>query len=172
MEISLKKPIIGTALFDATAILLIYLLPTISHLVNFPLYVFEPMRIMLFISLAHFRKSNAYLIALTLPLFSFLVSAHPVPPKMILITLELLLNVYLFFLFREKLKNMFAASFLSILVSKSVYYLLKYGLISFVILEGSLVSTSLYIQLIVSVLLSLYLSVFLKKGENLKKVNI
>ena len=165
MQITLKKPIVLTALFDATAILVIYLVPTISHLLSFPVYLFEPMRIMLFISLAHFRKSNAYLIALTLPLFSYLVSSHPLPPKMVLITLELMLNVYLFFFIRDKLKNIFAASFLSILLSKSVYYLLKFGLLSFAILEGSLVSTPLYIQLIVSVLLSTYLLLILRKSK-------
>ena len=171
MEISIQKPIIRTVLFDTAAVLFIYLVPTISHLVSFPVYLFEPMRIMLFISLAHFRKSNAYLIALTLPLFSFLVSAHPIPPKMILITLELLLNVFLFFFIKQKLKNTFAAAFLSILLSKGVYYLLKFGLISFVIIEGSIVSTPLYIQLIVSLLLSSYLTIILSKGTKPKEVD-
>lgn len=163
MEISINKSFVSVLLFDIAAILFIYCVPPISHLLSFPLYLFEPMRIVVFLSLAHFRKSNAYIIALTLPLFSFIISGHPVPLKVFLITLELVLNVYLFFALTSKFKNIYLASFLSIILSKTIYYCLKYAFIALVLFEGSLVSTPIYIQFIVTAFLGLYVAIILKK---------
>ncbi len=44
---------------------------------------------MLILAIAHTSRKNAYLIALTLPLFSLLISAHPSLIKTSLITGEL-----------------------------------------------------------------------------------
>jgi hypothetical protein len=60
-----------TAILDVTALLIIYLTPAISHLFSFPVYLLEPMRIMLILAVVHTSRKNAYLLALTLPLFSF-----------------------------------------------------------------------------------------------------
>jgi len=158
MAYTISRSNIYTVLFDIIAILFIYLIPTISHLLNFPLYLFEPMRIVIFLSLAHFRKSNAYIIALTLPFFSFLISGHPVPLKVVLITLELGLNVFLFFQLLKVLKRTYASAFISILFSKIIYYLLKFSFISFAVFEGRLISTPIYIQLILTLVLVGYLT--------------
>ena len=85
-------------ILDIFALAFIYFVPSISHLLNLPIYYIEPMRLMLILALVHSSKQNAYILALTLPLFSFLVSAHPVLPKMFLISFELCLNVFLFFI--------------------------------------------------------------------------
>ena len=60
------------------ALVFIYATPTLSHLVSFPIYYSEPVRIFLIFTMVHTQKKNAYVLALTLPLFSFLVSSHPI----------------------------------------------------------------------------------------------
>lgn len=161
--ISLTKENKRSVMLNVIALIFIYFVPTISHLLSLPVYYIEPMRIMLILALVHTTKQNAFILALTLPLFSFLVSAHPVLPKMILIAFELSLNVYLFYLFAKKFKNNFTAILLSILVSKLVYYIIKFGLIQFAILKSGLVSTPILIQVIMILLFSSYITFFYKR---------
>ncbi len=104
---------IKSIVFDLMALLFIYLVPAISHLLSFPVYYLEPMRIMLILAIVHTTRKNAYLIALTLPLFSLLISAHPSLIKTSLVTGELLLNVWLFFFISEKLSNKSLSIFLA-----------------------------------------------------------
>ena len=143
-------------IFNLLALLFIYLVPAISHLLSFPVYYLEPMRIMLILAIVHTSRKNAYLIALTLPLFSMLISAHPALVKTSLITGELLLNVWLFFFF-EKMSNKTLAIFLSIIVSKIFYYLVKFILITSVLMSGDLISTPMYIQFLMLFVFSGYI---------------
>jgi len=143
-------------IFNLLALLFIYLVPAISHLLSFPVYYLEPMRIMLILAIVHTSRKNAYLIALTLPLFSMLISAHPALVKTSLITGELLLNVWLFFFF-EKMSNKTLAIFLSIIVSKIFYYLVKFILITLVLMSGDLISTPMYIQFLMLFVFSGYI---------------
>ena len=158
-----SKQNIKNIILDISAITFIYFVPSISHLLNLPVYFIEPMRLMIILALVHSTKQNAYILALTLPLFSFLVSAHPVLPKMFLITFELCLNVFLFFILVKKFKNLFFPIFISILGSKLIYYIIKFGLIHFVILKSGLISTPLLIQAIMTFVFSIYLMNFYKK---------
>ena len=87
-----SRKTLNYVLFDILALTFIYFVPTISHMLSFPLYLIEPMRIALILALVHTTKKNAYIIAITLPLFSFLVSAHPVFYKMMLISGELVID--------------------------------------------------------------------------------
>jgi len=154
---------IGYILFDIIALAFIYFVPTISHMLNFPLYLIEPMRIALILALVHTTKRNAYIIAITLPLFSFLVSAHPVFYKMLLISGELILNVWLFYLVYSKTKNAFASILSSILLSKALYYLAKFLIIALIIKSSdSIISTPLYIQGITTLVFSGYLWVMFR----------
>ncbi|MBI5541687.1 MAG: hypothetical protein HY951_16630 [Bacteroidia bacterium] len=155
-------------LIDISALAFIYLVPTISHLISLPVYLIEPMRLMLIIALVHTTKRNAYILAVTLPLFSFLISSHPELPKMMLIAFELSLNVFLFFLLANKLKYYFPAILISIILSKVIYYIIKFGLIKLTFLNTELISTPISIQLITTVIYSIYLYVFLRKEINLK----
>jgi len=148
---------IKNIVFDLIALLAIYLIPAVSHLLSFPVYYLEPMRIMLILAIVHTSRKNAYLIALTLPLFSMLISAHPSLVKTSLITGELLLNVWLFFLLSEKLSNKTLSIFLSIVVSKAFYYLVKFLLITSALISGDLISTPMYIQIIMLFILSGYI---------------
>lgn len=160
-----KKNTLTSILIDIGALTFIYLVPTISHIINLPVYLIEPMRLMLIFALVHTNKTNAFIIALTLPLFSFLVSGHPVFPKMILIAFELSLNVYLFYFLASKIKSVFPAIFLSIILSKVIYYMLKFGLVSMAIIDGTVISTPLTIQLITTIVFSSYLFLFYRKNK-------
>jgi len=159
----ISKPIVKSLLFDLFALLFIYFIPTFSHFLSLPLYLIEPMRIMVILAMIHTNKRNAYLIAFTLPLFSTLISFHPVFAKTLLISTELCLNVFLFFFLTKWIKNQFLTMAVSILLSKVFYYIIKFVLISTLIIDSSLISTPIIIQLVMMILLSTYVFFTLKQ---------
>ncbi|HCY78065.1 MAG TPA: hypothetical protein DHV28_19335 [Ignavibacteriales bacterium] len=155
---------VKTYLIDFSLLLLIYFLPAISHLFAFPVYYLDPMRIAMAVALIHTSKKNAYLIALTLPLFSFLISSHPQLVKSFLLSAELFINLTLFFLLKDKLKNVFTSLLLSIFISKAVYYSIKFILIYYMMLNDKLFSTPIYYQLISAIMVSSYVYVINKNS--------
>jgi hypothetical protein len=148
---------VKTYLIDFSLLLFIYFLPALSHLFAFPVYYLDPMRIALVVALIHTSKKNTFLIALTLPLFSFLISSHPQFIKSFLLSAELLLNLTFFFLLKEKLKNVFVSLLASIIISKVIYYFLKFAFINFALLDDRLFSTPYYFQIISAIILSTYI---------------
>lgn len=156
ISLGLKDFRLSEILFDLAAILFVYFTPALSHMLSVPVYLADPMRIVILLSLAHTSSKNAYLIALTLPLFSYFISMHPVFLKSLLITSELLLNIFLFYKLSEYIKNNFLLMFTSILISKLFYYAAKYVLLSTTLLQGELVSTPMEIQIVVMFLISAY----------------
>lgn len=142
--------------FDIMAFALITFLPAISHMLSVPLYLFEPMSILLILSIVHTSKKNSFIIAAALPIISFVLSAHPAFFKVILIASELALTVGLFYFINRRIKNMFVVTVITILISKVYYYIGKFLLIKLTLIEGELVSTPLYIQGIVILILSGY----------------
>ena len=151
------------ALMDIIAIAFIYLVPTISHMLSFPLYLIEPMRIMLILALVHTRRENAYFLALTLPFISYIFSGHPVLIKTFLISAELLVNVFFFYLVLKLVEKKFIAALTSIIFAKSFYYGNKILLISLGVFSGELISTPVWLQIIMTLLLSGYIFIFFKK---------
>lgn len=164
--ITLSRLRVTTVLLDLGAIALIYFLPAISHMLSFPIYLIEPMRIMLILAVAHTTRRNAYLLALTLPLFSYLISAHPVFLKSLLISIELVVNVWLFFAISSSIRNRFAAMALAIAGSKLFYYLLKFGLLSMALINGNLISTPIYLQVITTLIFSAYIFLLSRKSQS------
>ena len=158
MELSVKTYLnnikIRTVVIDLLALSLIYLLPTLSHLTGIPFYYLEPMRVVVLLSLLFTHRWNSLLLALTIPLFSFLIASPPAMYKVLLVTIDLTLNILLLILFTKSIKRIFFALFLSIGISKIVYYLLKYIFIQSRLIDGVLVTTPLYIQIILMVILS------------------
>ena len=146
---------IRTAIIDFFALAFIYLLPTLSHLSGIPFYYLEPMRIVVLLSILYTHRWNSLLLALTIPLFSFLIASHPSIIKVLLLTIDLTANILLFIFFVSRIKQTYLAVFLSIGISKIIYYLLKYSVMQFNIMDGALVTTPLYIQIIITVVLSL-----------------
>lgn len=143
-------------LLDLIALLLVYFLPALSHVTTFPFYIIEPFRLMVLVSLVVMNnKHNALLLALTLPLFSFIIATHPLFAKAMLISIEMVVNVFVYTWLIKKINKPFWVILISIVVSKAGYYLLKYGFISMGLLSMSLVSTSLLVQLAVAVVTAL-----------------
>lgn len=118
-----KKELLKALLIDSAALVFILFTPSLAHFFSFPVYMLEPMRLMMILAIAHSNRKNSYLLALTLPLFSWLVSGHPEPVKMGIITAELALNVYLFYFLAGRIRNSFLAGILSIAGSKLFCYL-------------------------------------------------
>ncbi len=157
--------ILLTSLFDLLALTFIFYVPAISHLLSFPLYLLEPMRIIIILSLVHSSRNNSIFLAALLPVFSFVISSHPHLIKSLLISAELFLNVLLFVFISKKVSNVFASMFLSILISKLFYYIVKYFFISFQLLNSELISTPIYIQIITTIIFSAYAFVILDKNS-------
>ncbi len=154
---------IKTAIIDFILIAFIFFVPAISHLLSFPLYLIEPMRIVLIISMAHTTKRNSFLIAITLPIFSFITASHPSLVKSMLIAIELGINVWLFSLLYQRKFNLLFSSFVSIIVSKLIYYSLKFFAISALLIKSELISTPIYLQVILAIIFSIYMHLVLNK---------
>lgn len=162
----IKKYNTGTIIFDILALSVIYFMPAFVHLFAFPVYFIEPMRLFVVISMIQLNKKNAYFLALTLPVFSFIISTHPVIYKSLIMTAELLLNVFLFFSLSSFVKNVFVRMTVSVLVSKIVYYLLKYVFMSFALINGDFIATPFLAQITVLLLLSLYAQFMYNRKQN------
>ena len=157
-----SKTNVRALVFDVFALAFIYLIPTISHMLSIKLYLFEPMRLMLIFALVHTRKPNAYILAVTLPFFSYFISAHPVLIKSLLIAIELSVMVFVFYALVQRMHKL-AAIFISIWASKLLYYGLKYLAIITVLPAEPLVGTPLLLQLGTSTVFSLYVLWMFKK---------
>lgn len=106
------------------------------------------------------------MLALALPMFSFLISSHPVFLKAMLISIELLINVFLYYsLVRNKMAD-YLAIVISVVTSKFIYYGFKYLLIHFTLLKSGLISTPIYIQVFTTLAFGIYAYYFwLRKSK-------
>ena len=165
--ISLEKR--RVVLIDAAILAVVYSIPTLSHALSVPLYLFEPMRMALFVSILFLPdRKNAYLLAITLPLFSYIVSGHPVVVKNAIIAIELLANVFILYRLLEMNFNYFISCFVSIIASKILYYSLKYFVIYQGLFATKLIDTSIIVQLLISCLLSLaFWSIYNKRDKRI-----
>ncbi len=151
-----KKVLVKNSVLDLFAVAFIYLIPTVSHLFSYPFYIFDPMRMMLILAVAHSTKRNTFLLALSLPLISFIISAHPVFLKALLMTGELTINVFFFYLLQKKFSTTLLSMFASIIIAKVFYYAGKVLLVNFSFLKMDIVSTSILLQLIMASVFSVY----------------
>lgn len=146
----------AVVVLDVFALMLVFFLPALAHLTAIPFYIIEPFRLMTLVSMVVMNsKHNALLLAVTLPLFSFIIAAHPLFAKAMLISIEMVFNVLVYSWLIKKINKPFWVILISIIVSKTGYYLLKYGFISMGLLSMSLISTSLLVQLAVAVVTAL-----------------
>ena len=165
LAINYKSKTFRYLFVDIIVVALIYFLPSLSHLTSIPFYLFEPMRIGLIFCIVYTSQRNSYLVALTLPLISLIISSHPEIAKSFLITAELGVNVLAFYTISDKLNNKFIVMFLSILIAKSFYYMGKLLFLNLDLLQGDLFSTPLWLQLILMFLFSIYAGVILKNKK-------
>ncbi len=157
------------AVTDVLVLTAVYFVPAFVHATNFPLYYFEPMRLLLFAALLISRNNaNAFLLALTLPLVSTVFPPHH-PPfyKAIVMSLELFVNVACFVWAVNRVKwPPFVLFFISTVISKIFYYALKFIFIKQNLIEGKLVTTDFLTQLITLSILSLLFAVFYKRKNS------
>jgi hypothetical protein len=162
-----RKKALGIGITDAVAVLFILAVPAFSHLTSVPFYLLDPMRLaVLGALLASRSRVNGLVLAVALPLLSFGISGHPVFPKCLVIAAELSVNVLLFWWLASVVKptsgagkeassvRIGLATFLSILLSKAFYYGLKALVLGAGLMQMELVSTALWVQLVVAVLIS------------------
>ncbi len=156
---------------DMVIFICIFFIPALSHMAPFPLYLMDPMRILLFTGYLLTRQNaNTLLLALAIPLFSSLVTGHPPLFKAILISIELTVNLLLFMKLISNTKLHIALSlFLSIIMSKLVYYGLKLAFISFGLIDGELVTTNLWMQLATTVFVSVLFYLIWTKTKQQRK---
>lgn len=162
LSVSFRKQYLSALIFDIIALLFAYFIPALSHLSGLPLYYADPMRLVIILAIVITLPVNAYFLAFTLPLFSFIVSSHPVFLKSLIMSIELLFNIWMFYFLKKNINSILISAFLSIFVSKLLYYLLKYFLISFAFLKSELFSTPVIIQLISVLVFSLLIFAFVK----------
>lgn len=152
MTITIVKKALPIALLDILALAIVCFMPAMAHLTAIPFYIIEPFRLMVLVSLVVMNnKYNALFLAVTLPLFSFILAAHPLFVKAMLISIEMVINIFVYSSLIKKTNKPFVAILMSIFISKAGYYLLKYGFISARLLSMSLITTSLLVQLAVAI---------------------
>lgn len=170
MSVTLLKDFnLHTVFVDIAILVCVYFIPAFSHLTPFPLYLLDPMRIFMLAGYLFTRQNaNAYLLALTIPLFSAIVTGHPPLFKAILISIELTVNILLFMQLLKRTKlNIALSMFLSIIASKLVYYTLKSAFINFGFVEGDLITTNLWMQLGTGAFVTLiFYLIWIKSGLN------
>jgi hypothetical protein len=156
-------------LFNLLATLIIVFTPTISHLTGFPFYKFEPMRLIIIGYILWNKNYNAYFLAITLPLFSFLLAGHPVIHKMPLVAIDLFLNVAFINFFLSRKFNIYFTIGLSVILSKIVYYLLKYFFINLGLLDNRLIDTSIIYQVVNVLILLIVTFAFATRKERFQE---
>lgn len=162
-----KKEIIKIALVNLLAISLALIIPILSHSTSIPFYYLEPMRVISLIIFITFNKRNGIFYALYMPLLNTLITGHPDFVKSILISSELVLNLYLLELLGKKSNlNFYIQLGISIILSKIYYYFVKYLLISFSFIYGSLFTSNLIIQFVFIFINILIISASKKYLEN------
>jgi hypothetical protein len=162
MNISQVKNIwLRELLFNLIALSVIFLIPLLSRSLQIPFYYIDPMRLMVILAIAHTRRYNPYILAIVIPMFSFVISSHPSMYKMLSIMAELLLNVWLFFFLWKRMRTIFVAMLASIIISKMFYYVIKYLFIQVDLIHTGLFSTPWLAQMIMAISFSLYVWVIM-----------
>ena len=160
---SLVKSHLRTVIIDAALIVLLCLTPALSHFFGVSYHYFEPMRIALFAGLLLVDdKRNGYLLAALLPVASMLISGMPTPPICALMVLELMLNVFIFHLITKVSKSAFVGMLTGIVLSKVVFRLLKWGVISQGMMQTSELIANWQVQLVVAVVFAAVFALILR----------
>ena len=157
---------IKTLIADVVIIALFCVTPAIMHLFGLSYHYFEPMRVALFAGMLIVAdKKNSYLLAAILPISSMILSGMPTPLICALMVVELMLNVMLFYLLTKPGKNAIAGMFISIIVSKVVFRLMKCLFVSGIAFNSANLLANWQSQLIMSIVLACAFGLLLKLTE-------
>ncbi|MGA3014901.1 MAG: hypothetical protein ABSD71_12810 [Bacteroidales bacterium] len=143
-------------LLDIVALIVVFSIPKIGQYTHLPFWMIEPMRLMVVLSLAHATKANSYLLALFLPVFSWAVSGHPEFIKMVVMTGELAVNVFLFYFLIKEIQSIFQSMIISIALSKVLCYACYLLFFSQVFIQEETEPTYLIAQVISTLVFSFY----------------
>ena len=151
------------AAIDALLLTVACLVPTVSHLLAWPLYYLNPMLLVLLAGMLLVRdRRNAYLLAVLLPVVSMLAVGMPAPLKALCMVAEYASVVFVSGLLQrwnDRFVGTLGAMLVAMLAGKAVYYLLK----ALILAPAVLVSTPVTVQLaVVVVAATLYATVKLK----------
>jgi len=124
---------------------------------------------MVVLSIAHSNRLNSYLLALTLPLFSWAVSGHPELFKMLVMTAEIIINVFLFYFLNKKIDSVIMAMIISIVISKVICYTLYLLFFSMLFLQQEAEPSFLLAQVITTLTFSFYVYFVTQKKSILAK---
>lgn len=160
---------ISTILIDLLAILFIVFMGDIVRAIGYPLYILDPMRVMVFLAIAFTFRWNAYLLAFLLPLVSFILGGHPYFLKTALMMVELVLNVWLFFFLLKHIGMPLMSALMSIIFTKAMYYLFKYLFIKQLWISGDLLSTPLEMQIYTTFGISIFIAIVIFTQTKLKE---
>jgi hypothetical protein len=151
---------------DVLGIGMILIMPSLSHLLPIPFYLLDPMRFSVLIILFSTNKNNGLILAALLPFISYISTGHPIFPKNILISVELITNIVLLQVIMRKVKYFSAVVIISIILSKVFYYLMKYGMVKMLWISGDIISTPITIQLLSVLIISVSTSYIFGKRNN------
>ena len=137
------------AAIDSVLLVVACGVPTLSHLLAWPLYWLNPMLLVLLAGMMLVSdRRNAYLLAVLLPVVSMLAVGMPTPLKAFCMVAEYLTVVFVssrLQTWNGRFVGTMGAMLLAMLAGKVVYYLLKAVLLA----PAVLVSTPIWVQLVV-----------------------
>ncbi len=132
---------------DILIVIVIYAIPSVSHLFALPVYMIEPFRIAVLISYMYTNRVNALILAFSIPIFSSLISGHPPIFKSFIISIELMALIISFK--HASLKyGEFYGIIAAMIFSKIIYYFLKAFAIQLALVQAPLVTTGIGTQML------------------------
>ncbi|MBQ6067904.1 MAG: hypothetical protein IJK84_00235 [Bacteroidales bacterium] len=149
---------------DALLLMVACLVPTLSHLLAWPLYQLNPMMLVLLAGMLLVGdRRNAYLLAVLLPVVSMLAVGMPTPLKALCMVAEYATLVFVcgrLQAWNGSWLGRTGALLVAVLAGKVVYYMLK----ALVLAPAVLVGTSVWLQLGVAVVAAVVYGVLKAKN--------
>ncbi len=157
-NIATFQPLTKTLITDILVLLSFSLTLVIAHILPFPLYKLDPMKILVLVTVIYSSRWNSVAIAAALPILSFLSTGHPVFPKFLVMSSELMVFGFVLSSVHTRQSKKIIGFLSAILISKIIYYIIKGGIIALGYLDQPLISTAFYTQIQALVILA---SIFL-----------
>lgn len=131
------KTMTGLVLLDAVLVTMACMIPSASHLLAVPLYMLNPMLVLLLAGILLGRDwRNALVLAVLMPLASCLLAGMPTAPKMVCMMAELATVAAVFGLLSRRWAVL-PAVLTAVVVSRLVYYILKAVIVAPAVLVGT-----------------------------------
>ncbi|NQV49615.1 MAG: hypothetical protein HQ507_03920 [Candidatus Marinimicrobia bacterium] len=154
-NIGTLQPLTRTLLTDVLVLLSFSLTLVVAHVLPFPLYKLDPMKILVLVTVIYSSRWNSLAIAAALPILSFLSTGHPVFPKFLIMSSELMVFAFVLGSFHTRQSKKIIGFLSAVLISKIFYYMVKGGAIALGYLDQSLISTDFHTQIQALVVLAL-----------------